>query len=77
MVLSHWGRWVLWHIHILSSLPFFAISTALEKPKGRLIHTPGRTHNRIGSPRFVAFGQQELELAGCLVTPIGGLIRSG
>jgi len=27
-----------------------ALSTALEKPKERLIHTPGRTHNRIRSP---------------------------
>eukprot|EP00434_Breviolum_minutum_P016470 symbB.v1.2.014518.t1/scaffold1064.1/size140376/4 len=31
-------------------------STALEKPKDRFIHTPGRTHNRIRSPMFVASG---------------------
>ena len=30
-----------------------ALSTALEKPKDKLIHTPGRTHNRIRSPRLV------------------------
>ena len=31
-----------------------ALSTVLEKPKERLIHTPGRTHNRIRSPRLEA-----------------------
>ncbi len=35
-----------------------ALSTALEKPKERLIHTPGRTHNRIRSPRLAASGQK-------------------
>jgi hypothetical protein len=28
-----------------------ALSSALENPRARLIDTPGRTHNRIRSPR--------------------------
>ena len=34
-----------------------ALSPALEKLKERLIHTPGRTHNRIRSPRLAASGR--------------------
>ena len=34
-----------------------AFWAALEKPEDRLIHAPGRTHNRIRSPRFVASGR--------------------
>ena len=34
-----------------------APSSALENPKVRLIHTPGRTHNRIRSPRLTASGR--------------------
>ena len=41
----------------LSSEVSGALSTALEKPKDRLIHTPGRAHNRIRSPRFEASGR--------------------
>ena len=41
----------------LSSEVSDALSTALEKPKDRLIHTPGRTHNRIRSPRLAASGR--------------------
>ena len=33
------------------------LSTILEKPKDRLIYTPGRTHNRIRSPRLAASGR--------------------
>ena len=33
------------------------LSTTLEKPKERLIRTPGRTHNRIRSPRLAASGR--------------------
>ena len=33
------------------------LSTVLEKPKERLIHTPVRTHNRIRSPRLAASGR--------------------
>ena len=33
-----------------------ASSTVLEKPKERIIHTPGRTHIRIRSPRLTASG---------------------
>ena len=40
----------------MSSEVFGALSTVLEKPKERLIHTPGRTHNRIRSPRLAASG---------------------
>ena len=31
-----------------------ALLTALEKLSARFIHTPGRTDNRIRSPRFIA-----------------------
>jgi len=41
----------------LSSEVSGALSTALEKPKDTLIHTPARTHNRIRSPRLAASGQ--------------------
>ena len=34
-----------------------ALSTVLEKPKERFIHTPVRTHNRIRSPRLAASGR--------------------
>lgn len=41
----------------LSSEVSGALSTALEKPKERFIHTPGRTYNRIRSPRLAASGR--------------------
>ncbi len=34
-----------------------ALSTALENPRERFIFTPGRTHNRIRSPRLEASGR--------------------
>ena len=43
--------------NILSSEVSGALSTVLEKAKERLIHTPGRTHNRIRSPRLAASGR--------------------
>ena len=42
--------------NISSSEVSSASSTVLEKPKERIIHTPGRTHIRIRSPRLTASG---------------------
>jgi hypothetical protein len=36
--------------HLISEV-FGASATALENPRERFIRTPGRTHNRIRSPR--------------------------
>ena len=36
--------------HLMSEVSG-AFTTALENPRARLIRTPGRTHNRIRSPR--------------------------
>ena len=36
--------------HLISEVSG-ALSTALENPRERFIRTPGRTHNRIRSPR--------------------------
>jgi hypothetical protein len=40
----------------LSSEVSGVLTAALEKLKDRLICTPGRTHNRIRSPRLAASG---------------------
>ena len=40
----------------LSSEVSGVLSIALENPKDRIIHIPGRTHNRIRSPRLAASG---------------------
>ena len=42
--------WAGWQSTI-TSVVSDALSTALENPSERLIRTPGRTHNRIRSPR--------------------------
>ena len=45
------GDRVKWLVKQFASELSGALSTALENPMERLIRTPGRTHNRIRSPR--------------------------
>ena len=45
------GDRVLWLAKHCTSVGSGALSTALENPRERFILTPGRTHNRIRSPR--------------------------
>jgi hypothetical protein len=42
--------WNVWESSLIFELSD-ALATALENPRERLIRTPGRTHNRIRSPR--------------------------